>query len=295
MRIDIERIEKYIDEIAAETIDLENVLAHPDEVILQDPHILKSLKYSTIVIAEATAGTLQHILAKRHNAVVDDHIGMSGKIYHVTEILIWALFLISIMWFIVAFGGFVARAIVASPRVDPRGIYAGLIKVVCYLIALAIAGIILFKGLSEFGISLVPLITGLGVGGLAVALAARPTIENLIGGLMILADRPYKVGQRIKVKDKDGIVQQIGMRSTKIRMLSGPQLSVPNEEMARAEIENVSRRQNIRRNANITLKIDTPPEKVEKAVDIIRDILADHEGMDRVHPLFLTDIARHGI
>jgi len=67
-------------------------------------------------------------------------------------------------------------------------------------------------------------------------------------------------------------------------MLSGPQLSVPNEEMARAEIENVSRRQNIRRNANITLKIDTPPEKVEKAVDIIRDILADHEGMDPKRP-----------
>jgi len=174
--------------------------------------------------------------------IIDDHIGMSGKVYHVTEILIWALFLISVMWCIVAFGGFVARAIVASPRVDPRGIYAGLIKVVCYLIALAIAGIILFKELSEFGISLVPLITGLGVGGLAVALAARPTIENLIEGLMILADRPYKVGQRIKVKDKDGIVQQIGMRSTKIRMLSGPQLSVPNEEMAGAEIENVSRR-----------------------------------------------------
>jgi uncharacterized protein YutE (UPF0331/DUF86 family) len=79
VRIDIERIEKYIDEIAAETIDLENVLAHPDEVILQDPHILKSLKYSTIVIAEATASTLQHILAKRHNAVVDGYMDVFRK------------------------------------------------------------------------------------------------------------------------------------------------------------------------------------------------------------------------
>jgi MscS family membrane protein len=216
--------------------------------------------------------------------IIRNDIGISGKVYEVTAILIWALFLIFLMWCIVAFGGFVAGAIVASPRIDPRGIYASLIKVTCYLIALAIATIILFKGLSELGISLIPLLTGLGVGGLAVALAARPTIENLIGGLMILADRPYKVGQRIKVKDNDGIVQQIGMRSTKIRLLSGPQLSVPNEEMARTEIENVSRRQNIRRNATITLKIDTPPEKVEKAVDIIRDILGDHEGMDPKRP-----------
>lgn len=79
MQIDKERIEKYIDKITAETIDLEIVLARPDEVILQDPHLLKSLKYSTIVIAEAIASTLQHILAKRHNAVVDGYMDVFRK------------------------------------------------------------------------------------------------------------------------------------------------------------------------------------------------------------------------
>ncbi len=216
--------------------------------------------------------------------IIDEHIGISGKVSEVTEIITWALFLGFFMWCIVTFGGIVAGIIVASPRIDPRGIYAGLTKVACYLIALAIAAIILFKGLSELGISLIPLITGLGVGGLAVALAARPTIENLIGGIMILADRPYRVGQRIKVKGHDGIVQQIGMRSTKIRLLSGPQVTIPNEEMARAEIENVSRRQNIKRSAKITIKYGTQPEKMEKAVAIIRDILDDHEGMDPKRP-----------
>ena len=216
--------------------------------------------------------------------IIRNHIGMSGKVYGVTEILTWALFLIFVMWCIVAFGGIVAGAIVASPRIDPRGVYASLIKVACFLIAFTIAAVILFKGLSELGISLIPLLTGLGVGGLALALAARPTIENLIGGLMILADRPYRVGQRIKVRSHDGIVQQIGIRSTKIRLLSGPQLTIPNEEMARAEIENVSRRQNIKRSANIAIRYNTPPEKVKKAVDIIRDILDDHEGMDPERP-----------
>jgi len=216
--------------------------------------------------------------------IIRDHIGMSGKVYGVIEILTWALFLVFFMWCIVAFGGFVAGAIVASPRIDPRGVYASLIKVACFLIAFTIAAIILFKGLSELGISLIPLITGLGVGGLALALAARPTIENLIGGLMILADRPYRVGQRIKVGSHDGTVQQIGIRSTKIRLLSGPQVTIPNEEMARAEIENVSRRQNIKRSENIAIRYNTPPEKVKKAVDIIRDILDDHEGMDPKRP-----------
>jgi MscS family membrane protein len=223
--------------------------------------------------------------------IIDEHIGMSGRFYDVTEIIIWALLLIFVVWFVVALGGFVADAIIASPRIDPRGIYAGLTKLVCNLIALGIAAIILFNGLSELGISLIPLLTGLGVGGFAVALAARPTIGNFIGGLMILADRPYRVDQRIVVKGHEGIVQQIGLRSTKIRLTRGPQVTIPNEEMAKSEIENIARRQYIRRSSNIAIKYDTPPEKVEKAVDIIRGILGDHEGMDpkRIPRVYFTE------
>jgi MscS family membrane protein len=224
------------------------------------------------------------IIVRIAGYIIDDHIGMSGLVYDIIASFTWALFLIFVIWFVMAFGRFVANAIITSPRIDPKGIHAGLTKVACTVIALAIAGVILFKGLSELGISLIPLVTGLGVGGLAVALAARPTIENLIGGLMILADRPYRVGQRIIVRENDGIVQQIGLRSTKMRLLRGPQVTIPNEEMARAEIENVARRQYIRRSSNITLRYDTPPEKVEKAVDIIKEILDEHEGMDPKRP-----------
>jgi MscS family membrane protein len=230
------------------------------------------LPLSGAIIVRVVAYTIKH------------QIGMSGLVYDVIASFTWTLFLIFLMWIVMASGRLVANAIIASPRIDPRGIHAGLIKVACNLIALAIAGIILFKGLSELGISLIPLVTGLGVGGLAVALAARPTIENLIGGLMILADRPYRVGQRIIVRGNDGIVQQIGLRSTKIRLLRGPQVTIPNEEMARAEIENVARRGYIKRSSKIAIKYDTPPEKVEKAIDIIREILDDHEGMDPKRP-----------
>ena len=230
------------------------------------------LPLSAAILVRVVAYTIKH------------QIGMSGLVYDVIASFTWTLFLLFLIWFVMASGGLVANTIIASPRIDPRGIHAGLIKVACNLIALIIAGIILFKGLSELGISLIPLVTGLGVGGLAVALAARPTIENLIGGLMILADRPYRVGQRIIVRGNDGIVQQIGLRSTKIRLLRGPQVTIPNEEMARAEIENVARRGYIKRSSKIAIKYDTPPEKVEKAIDIIREILDDHEGMDPKRP-----------
>lgn len=216
--------------------------------------------------------------------IIIQDIGMSGTVYNDIEIGLSVLILLFVMWLTISFGRFVADVIIASPKIDPKGIYAGLTKLVCNLLSLFTAAVLLFSGLSELGISLIPLLTGLGVGGLAVALAARPTIENLIGGLMILADRPYRVGQRIAVRGYDGIVQQIGLRSTKMQLLKGPQVTIPNEEMARAEIENISRRQNIKRSTNITIEYNTPIEKVEKAVDIIKDILEDHEGLDPKRP-----------
>lgn len=73
MKIDKERIDKYLDQIASEIEDLEQVLKIKDEDIVADPHLLKSLKYSIIIIAEAIASTLQHILAKKHNTVVDGY------------------------------------------------------------------------------------------------------------------------------------------------------------------------------------------------------------------------------
>jgi uncharacterized protein YutE (UPF0331/DUF86 family) len=79
VHIDKKRLTRYLDEIASETIDMEALLARPDHEILLDQHIMKSLKYSTIVIAGAIAATLQHILAKRHNAVVEGYMEVFRK------------------------------------------------------------------------------------------------------------------------------------------------------------------------------------------------------------------------
>lgn len=79
MKVDKERIEKYLGEIAAETFDIKNVLEKSNAEIIKDQHILKSLKYSTIVIAEAVASTLQHFLAKKHNVVVSGYMDVFAK------------------------------------------------------------------------------------------------------------------------------------------------------------------------------------------------------------------------
>ena len=79
MEVDKERIEKYLGKIAEEAIDIGNILKKPDDEILKDQHILKSLKYSTIVIAEAIESILQHLLAKRHNVVVSGYMDVFTK------------------------------------------------------------------------------------------------------------------------------------------------------------------------------------------------------------------------
>ncbi|MDC7228445.1 MAG: mechanosensitive ion channel family protein [Spirochaetales bacterium] len=129
------------------------------------------------------------------------------------------------------------------------------------------------------GKPLTTILAGLGIGGLAVALAAQDTLKNFFGSIMIMSDRPFKVGERILVDGYDGTIESIGFRSTRIRTLTGNQVVIPNDKVAQASIENVGRRASIRRLTNITITYSTPPEKVEKALAIIRDILDNHEGM----------------
>ena len=131
------------------------------------------------------------------------------------------------------------------------------------------------------GIQIGPLLASLGIGGLAVALAAKDTIGNFFGTLTILFDKPFQVGERIVIEGQDGTVESVGFRSTRIRTLTGHLVSIPNEKVVNSTLENIARRPNIRWLANIGLPYDTPAEKVERAVEILRELLADHEGM---HP-----------
>ena len=91
---------------------------------------------------------------------------------------------------------------------------------------------------------------------------------------MIYMDKPYEVGHRINVKGHDGVVEEIGLRSTKIRLLNGPVTTIPNEKMASEDIVNVAKRPFIQRIFNVRLAVDTPPEKIGEALEILREIVS---------------------
>ena len=150
------------------------------------------------------------------------------------------------------------------------------------VVILVLGVVVLIQNMT--GIKIGPLLASLGIGGIAVALAAKDSIANLFGTMTIIFDKPFQPGERILVDGNDGTVESVGFRSTRIRTLAGHLLTIPNEKVANAAIENIARRPNIRWLTNIGITYDTPPEKAELAVSIIKDILSNHEGMHEDAP-----------
>jgi MscS family membrane protein len=128
------------------------------------------------------------------------------------------------------------------------------------------------------------IIAGLGIGGLAIALAAQDTIKNFFGSIVLFIDKPFEMGDRIVVDGQDGPVEEVGIRSTKIRTLDGHLVTLPNGKLADMTIRNIGKRPFIRRLFSLTVTYDTPPEKIEKGIALVKEILADHEGMQADFP-----------
>lgn len=207
-----------------------------------------------------------------------------------------ATFLASIA-VVVGISNRMADTVIASPRIQSEGLDAQFIRIISKLLALVAIVIVFLEGGRYLGIPITTLLAGAGIGGLAIALAAQGTLKDLLGTMTILLDKPYRVGERIIVKDYDGVVDEIGLRSTKICLLTGPVVSVPNDVMAESEIENVGRRPYIRRAVTIELPSDTAPAKIKRALKILRKILRNHEGMKPEYPprVYLRDVNQGSI
>lgn len=139
--------------------------------------------------------------------------------------------------------------------------------------------IIVFIAIASFlqthGYSVSSLIAGFGITGLAVGLAANATLSNVFGTIAIISDKSFKMGDYIKIKDYEGIVEDINMRSTKIRTLDNALTIIPNSEIANTEIVNISAAHRKRLFETIGVTYNTTNEKLQKAVKIIEEILAN--------------------
>jgi MscS family membrane protein len=134
---------------------------------------------------------------------------------------------------------------------------------------------VLFTAENVLGANIGTWLAGLGIAGLAVSLAAQDSIRNLFGSLMIFLDRPFTVGEQIQFDRWEGPVEEIGFRSTRLRTTTGEVVTIPNSKLADTPVVNVDRRSHIRRVITLTLAKDTPPDKIERALAALREILSD--------------------
>lgn len=126
--------------------------------------------------------------------------------------------------------------------------------------------------LNNAGYNVGALIAGLGIGGLAFAMAAKDTVSNFFGGITVFADKPFKLGDRIKIDGFDGTVTEIGIRSTRLKTLEGRIVTIPNAKWTDSYIENVTVEPSRKVVLNLGLTYDTTPENMQLAIDILKDI-----------------------
>lgn len=134
-----------------------------------------------------------------------------------------------------------------------------------------ILGFLMF--LQSWGVNITTFVASLGIGGLAFALAAKDATANLFGSIVIFADRPFKVGDWIELEGVEGTVEEIGVRSTRIRTFPRAQVTIPNAVVANAKIANWTRRSRRRSKSYIGLTYSTTSEQIKNIIEQVQDLL----------------------
>lgn len=171
-------------------------------------------------------------------------------------------------------GAWLSKATAGHPGALDRTLVPLLIKTVRVVLVTLLIVILLESAL---GINITGFIAGIGLIGLALSLAAKDSLQNLFGALTIYLEQPFQVGDVIRFGGSFGTVEEIGLRATTVRLLSGDIVYHPNMAFITDKVENVSVRSHIRRELDLTLPYDTPADKVEQAVSILEELLGEGE------------------
>ncbi|MFQ5740401.1 MAG: mechanosensitive ion channel family protein [Acidobacteriota bacterium] len=147
------------------------------------------------------------------------------------------------------------------------------VKVVIWALAIIIA-------LDNAGYNVGALLAGLGIGGLALAMAAKDTVSNIFGGFTIFVDKPFTLNDRVIVAGLDGVVKEVGLRSTRLETLAGRIVTIPNSTFSDSPVENVSAEPSRKVVVGLGLTYDTTPEQMEQAMDLLKGIAAENPALE---------------
>ncbi len=181
-----------------------------------------------------------------------------------------------------------AEAVIASPRISDQSLNAHLLRLLARTAGIAVIIAIVFYVSNQLGAPLYGLVAGLGVGGIAVALAIRPFLENILGSVALFADKPIRVGDFCRFGNDLGTVEAIGLRSTRLRKLDDTLVSIPNADFSQRELTNLTRRRRRLYKTTLGLRYETSPEQLRYLLAKLREMLIAHPKVsgDDLHVRF---------
>lgn len=186
-----------------------------------------------------------------------------------------ALFYVALYFFLARLVD-VGRAVLERTGAKDRREALSLVQIGGRILKVAILALCALALLAHFGFSVATLVAGLGLGGLAIGLAAQKTLENVFGAVSLALDRPLRAGDYVKVGDHLGTVETIGLRSTTLRTLDRTVVSIPNGDLANTRIENFALRDRMRLSCTVGLVYSTPPSAIRVIRDGLEKVLRDH-------------------
>jgi MscS family membrane protein len=177
----------------------------------------------------------------------------------------------------------VAEAVITSPKIPEHSLNAHLLRLLARVFGIVFVIAIILYVSNQLGVPLYGLVAGLGVGGIALALAAQPTIENFIGSLNLFADRPVRVGDFCRYGEdptpdwqRAGTVESIGLRSTQIRGIDDTVTTIPNADFSKMHIVNYARRRHRLLLTVLGLRYETTDDQLRFVLATLRDMLLAH-------------------
>ena len=207
---------------------------------------------------------------------LDKVLRISGGVYDTVSLFLWGLFFLSLAWAVWAAGGALAESAIGAERLRQTAIGSQLIRLMVRLVTLIVAAAVLVVGADRIGLPAYSVVAGLGVGGLAVALAAQQTLANLLGSLIIMFEKPFGIGHSIKVQGVEGIVESVGFRSTRIRTPDNSLVTIPSSQLVSNTIENRHLRDYRRVRTTLNLASVTTLAQIEALLRDIAAIVAAH-------------------
>ncbi len=203
-----------------------------------------------------------------------DILTLSEGIRKFVDSIFYFAILFNIAWFATRFfDALIEKYVIPKVQSSETDLDDVLLPIVRKTIKIAIWAMMVIIGVDNAGYNVTTMITGLGLGGLVFALAAKDAVANLFGGFVIFSDKPFGLHERIVIDGFEGFVREIGLRSTRLETLDGRQVTVPNSAVTDNSVLNISRERGRRVKFYLGLTYDTSAEEIEEAKAILEKII----------------------